>query len=150
MFGAYVWLMSCVRGTVARGWHRETYSHPATVTASRMGRKGLSMLLLSIMWFVTRYGPINPILESTYTFLESFYKEISDVFPDQYVFLGGDEVKSTCWLGRYQLFSSLFVVYNVVSKANGAIVEYCYCLVAHLQLISLKLILLSDVRSTDL
>lgn len=43
------------------------------------------------------FGPINPILNSTYCFLSQFFKEVSTVFPDQFVHLGGDEVEFTCW-----------------------------------------------------
>ncbi len=43
------------------------------------------------------FGPINPILKSTYTFLYKFFREVLAVFPDKYVHLGGDEVPFDCW-----------------------------------------------------
>ncbi len=40
---------------------------------------------------------LNPAPEATYTFLDAFFKEMSDLFPDDYLHIGGDENNGRDW-----------------------------------------------------
>jgi hexosaminidase len=44
--------------------------------------------------------PINPTVPETYRFIEAIYNDLSDIFPDEFVHVGGDEVQFSeqCWL----------------------------------------------------
>ncbi|KAK6188319.1 hypothetical protein SNE40_004517 [Patella caerulea] len=44
-----------------------------------------------------QFGPINPILQSAYTFLDSLFAEIGRLFPDDYIHIGGNDVNFSCW-----------------------------------------------------
>lgn len=43
---------------------------------------------------------MNPTNPSLYEFLRHLFAEIVQVFPDQYVHLGGDEVPFDCWMSN--------------------------------------------------
>ncbi|XP_041966186.1 beta-hexosaminidase subunit alpha isoform X1 [Alosa sapidissima] len=43
------------------------------------------------------FGPVNPILASSYSFMAKLLKEVTSVFPDSFLHLGGDEVNFSCW-----------------------------------------------------
>lgn len=63
-------------------------------------RKGIDGLLTKCYnhgHFTGDYGPIDPSQSSTFLFLKMFIKELSEVFKDSYLHLGGDEVDFSCW-----------------------------------------------------
>ncbi|POF29314.1 beta-N-acetylhexosaminidase [Roseibium marinum] len=41
---------------------------------------------------------LNPAIEETYTFLEKVFAEVADLFPCDYIHIGGDEVDTHSWL----------------------------------------------------
>ncbi len=48
--------------------------------------------------FGARTNPVmNPIKEETYTFLDGFFKEMCELFPDEYFHIGGDENNGRQW-----------------------------------------------------
>ncbi|KAJ8872802.1 hypothetical protein PR048_026418 [Dryococelus australis] len=63
------------------------------------------------------YGPINPSLESTYTFIEKLFQEVVALFPDSYLHLGGDEVSFVCWRTNPNVTS--FMMENGISNYAG-------------------------------
>lgn len=42
-------------------------------------------------------GPLDPLLNSTYDFMGKLLEEVTEVFPDEFIHLGGDEVPFDCW-----------------------------------------------------
>ncbi len=47
----------------------------------------------------------NPAIEATYTFLDSFFKEMAALFPDEYMHIGGDENNGKQWNANPQIQS---------------------------------------------
>lgn len=43
------------------------------------------------------FGPIDPTVEENYNFIRALLSEISTLFKDKYLHIGGDEVDTSCW-----------------------------------------------------
>jgi hexosaminidase len=46
---------------------------------------------------------VNPILEDTYAFLDSFFTEMAEVFDDEFLHIGGDENNGKHWLANPEI-----------------------------------------------
>ena len=47
------------------------------------------------------YGPMNPTKKRVYAFVDAFFEEITQVFPEKYLHLGADEVDFKCWWDKH-------------------------------------------------
>eukprot|EP00298_Acanthocystis_sp_HF-20_P010815 c19063_g1_i1.p1 GENE.c19063_g1_i1~~c19063_g1_i1.p1 ORF type:complete len:682 (+),score=274.47 c19063_g1_i1:51-2096(+) len=48
-------------------------------------------------------GQLNPTVELTYTIVEGVYNEMSELFPDSFFHVGGDEISTACWNSSAQI-----------------------------------------------
>jgi hexosaminidase len=55
----------------------------------------------------TAQEPLNPTVEATYNFVKNIYHDLNDIFPDEFVHVGGDEVwmSEQCWLNDTRIVS---------------------------------------------
>ncbi|KAL5244270.1 hypothetical protein ACI65C_011680 [Semiaphis heraclei] len=66
------------------------------------------------------FGPIDPTVKENYKFIGTLLSEINELFQDDYLHLGGDEVNSTCWNTnkRIQKFMHLNNIKNDTELKN--------------------------------
>ncbi|XP_055968439.1 beta-hexosaminidase subunit beta-like isoform X1 [Sorex fumeus] len=69
------------------------------------GQKDLLTPCYSENWQTSMFGPVNPVRNSTYSFMSKLFTEISKVFPDKHIHLGGDEVELNCWMENPEIQS---------------------------------------------
>jgi hexosaminidase len=60
---------------------------------------------------------MDPTKESTYTFLDGFFREMSELFPDPYFHIGGDEVEGSQW--RESASIQKFILAHQINDKNG-------------------------------
>jgi hexosaminidase len=60
---------------------------------------------------------MDPTKESTYIFLDGFFREMSELFPDPYFHIGGDEVEGSQW--RESASIQKFILAHQINDNNG-------------------------------
>ncbi|CAL4094455.1 unnamed protein product, partial [Meganyctiphanes norvegica] len=72
-------------------------------TQSWLGQPGLLTKCYLNTGAPNGFGPIDPTNPSNYEFLEKLFAEITGVFPEHFVHLGGDEVDTKCWQSNQKI-----------------------------------------------
>lgn len=68
------------------------------------------------------FGPLDPTNENVFKVLNKLFKEVTNVFKDRFVHLGGDEVNTECWASNpevVELFRKLFSKDNLQSDVGN-------------------------------
>jgi len=90
--------------------------------------------------YTGKLGPINPIVNASYEFMEKLLKEVLNVFADEYVHIGGDEVGFECWQSNneireymsknnvktYQMLEEIYIqrIVDIVHNLNASSVVW--------------------------
>merc|ERR1712004_641109 len=74
------------------------FDSPGHTTSWGKGLPGfLTKCCNSAGQFNGNYGPIDPSNQEVYSVIKGLMTELTEVFPDHYLHLGGDEVSFNCW-----------------------------------------------------
>ncbi|VVC33523.1 Hypothetical protein CINCED_3A023777 [Cinara cedri] len=73
------------------------FDTPGHASSWRLG--GIPSLLINCSNNIdpNNFGPIDPTVQENYDFIRTLFTEVGEVFKDQYLHLGGDEVVTACW-----------------------------------------------------
>lgn len=83
------------------------------------GRKGVAEYLKH-----GEYEIMNPMLNSTFTFLEELFSEVSTVFPDEYIHIGMDESYHHCWASSPEIADFLSNVLKLNATDYSGLEQY--------------------------
>lgn len=70
--------------------------------------------------FNGKFGPIDPSRDQNFKFMRSLLKEIDNVFPDDYIHIGGDEVNYDCWFVLVAfIFLCIITIYSLLTGTHS-------------------------------
>ncbi|KAK3097517.1 hypothetical protein FSP39_010397, partial [Pinctada imbricata] len=71
-------------------------------------------------------GPMDPSKASTYEFLAQFFKEAIQLFPDDFLHLGGDEVPIECWMFQVSQDNAVINIWMGTPRHVGDVTQAGY------------------------